>query len=571
MKKIIYLFAFLSCFAVISCDESLTEVPKDFASPENSFTNKANFESALANIYLTFRTQMYVGDGDSYTSFDMMGVDVDFGDYKLNNTTYNETFRWNTFNPDNGFPAKWWARFYDWIFQANTVIGRAEEPAAKWASDAEKNAIVGEAKFLRAFAYHFLANMWGGVPLVLTETKGPKFDYVRATQDEVYQQCKSDLEFAVQWMPTVNLLKGGRAPREAAYHLLSEVKICLKDYQGAVDAASSVIGGANHNLMTARFGAWKNFTFTGYSYRGPYIPWGDVYFDLFQDGNFNWKEGNRECIWNIQQDLKILGGGNDVNTAGGLFGMERWWGPNYWSIKDTKGVINFLKDTLQGRPVGYIIASGYADTIIWRYKGDWNNDIRNSQFNVQRTWYWTNPANQFYGQVITPAAMATPTASTVLLSAQFKKVVTAVHYHQFQDATSKQWHDNGRTYKDWYIMRLAETYLLRAEAYLLKGDKQKAADDINMIRNRAKATPVLAGDVTLDLILDERARELYQEEFRVSTLMRMGKLTEYLMKYNGAIKKNGYSIPDYLNKMPIPRSEIEANKDAVLEQNPGYN
>ena len=87
MKKIIYLFAFLSCFAVISCDESLTEVPKDFSSPENSFTNKANFESALANIYLTFRTQMYVGDGDSYTSFDMMGVDVDFGDNKLNNTT----------------------------------------------------------------------------------------------------------------------------------------------------------------------------------------------------------------------------------------------------------------------------------------------------------------------------------------------------------------------------------------------------------------------------------------------------------------------------------------------------
>ncbi len=413
--------------------------------------------------------------------------------------------------------------------------------------------------------------MWGGVPLVLTETKGPKFDYVRATQDEVYQQCKSDLEFAVQWMPTVNLLKGGRAPREAAYHLLSEIKICLKDYQGAVDAASSVIGGANHNLMTARFGAWKNFTFTGYSYRGPYIPWGDVYFDLFQDGNFNWKEGNRECIWNIQQDLKILGGGNDVNTAGGLFGMERWWGPNYWSIKDTKGVINFLKDTLQGRPVGTIIVSGYADTIIWRYKGDWNNDIRNSQFNVQRTWYWTNPANQYYGQVITPAAIATPTASTVLLSPQFKKVVTAVHYHQFQDATSKQWHDNGRTYKDWYIMRLAETYLLRAEAYLLKGDKQKAADDINMIRNRAKATPVLAGEVTIDLILDERARELYQEEFRVNTLMRMGKLTEYLMKYNGAIKKNGYSIPDHLNKMPIPRSEIEANKDAVLEQNPGYN
>ena len=570
MKKILYLILLLLAFAGNSCKENLTEIPKDFASPENSFVTKENFEAALANIYLTIRTQMYVGDGDSQTSFDMLGIDCDFSDYKISNTVYNEIFNWNTFNADAGFASKWWARYYDWIFQANTIIGRADQPTAKWASDAEKNAIVGEAKFIRAFAYHFLANMWGGVPLVLEETKGAKFDYVRATQDEVYKQCKSDLEFAVQYMPLVNQLKGGRAPREAAYHLLTEIRICLKDYQGAIDAASSVIGGTNCSLMTARFGAWKSFTFNGFTYSVPYRPWGDVYFDLFQDGNFNWLEGNKECIWNIQQDLKILGGGNDVNSAGGLFGMERWWGPAMWNIKDINGAPNFLKDTLQGRPVGYIIASGYADSLIWKYKGDFNRDIRNSEYNVQRVFYWTNPASKFYGKPITAANIATPTTVNVITSPQFKKVVSAVHYHQFQDATSKQWHDNGRTYKDWYIMRLAETYLLRAEAYMLKGDLQKAADDINAIRNRAKATPVTAGDVNIDLILDERARELYTEEFRFSTLTRLGKLTEYLMKYNAAVRTKGYVLPATLNKMPIPRSEIEANKGAVLEQNPGY-
>ena len=570
MKKIIYIFLFLFGLSFFSCDESLTEIPKDFASPENSFTNKAGFEAALANIYLTIRTHTYIGDGDIWSSYDLLGPDIDLGDLKVNNTTYDDGFYWNTLNFDSGFARKWWIRFYDWIFQANTIIGRAEEPTAKWASEAEKNAIVGEAKFLRAFAYHFLANMYGGVPLVLEETKGPKFDFTRATQDEVYQLCKTDLEFAIQWVPAVDKLKGGRASKEAASHLLTEIKICQKDYQGAIDAATTVISSTNMSLMTSRFGTWKTFTFNGYDYKGPYMPWGDVYFDLFQDGNFNWKEGNKECIWNIQQDLKILGGGNDVNAAGGLFGMERWWGPLSWNIKDIKGVSNFLKDTVWGRPVGKIIASGYADSIIWKYKGDWTRDIRNSEYNIQRTWYWTNPASSFYGQPITAANMGTPTTSSTSLSPHFKKFVSAVHYHQFQDATSKQWHDNGRTYKDWYIMRLAETYLLRAEAYLLKNDKQKAADDINMIRNRAKATPVTAGDVTLDLILDERARELYGEEFRINTLMRMGKLTEYLMKYNGAIKVKGYTIPDYKNKMPIPRSEIEANKGAVLEQNPGY-
>jgi starch-binding outer membrane protein, SusD/RagB family len=570
MKKIFYVMIFLTGFAVFSCNESLTEIPKDFASPENSFTDKAGFDAALANIYLNIRTQMYVGNGDSWNSFDMLGPDVDLGDLKVNNTTYDEGMFWNTLNFDSGYASKWWSRFYNWIFQANTIIGRAEEPTAVWASEAEKNAIVGEAKFLRAFAYHFLANMYGGVPLVLEETKGAKFDYTRATQDEVYLQCKLDLEFAVQNMPPVNAVKGGKSSKEAANHLLSEIKICLKDYQGAIDAATAVIGSPNMSLMTSRFGAWKNFTFNGYDYKGPYMSWGDVYFDLFQDGNFNWKEGNKESIWNIQQDLKILGGGNDVNTSGGLFGMERWWGPIHWNIKDTKGVTNFLKDTLQGRPVGKIIVSGYADTIIWKYKGDWSNDIRNSEYNIQRTYYWVNPASTFYGMPITAANMGTPTTSTTSISPQFKKFVSAVHYHQFQDATSKQWHDNGRTYKDWYLMRLAETYLLRAEAYLLKGDKQKAADDINVIRNRAKATPVTSGDVSIDLILDERARELYGEEFRVNTLMRMGKLVEYLNKYNGTIKSKGQNIADYKNKLPIPRSEIEANKGAELEQNPGY-
>ena len=149
---------------------------------------------------------------------------------------------------------------YTGMFQWQTpLLTGLMGPRLKWTSENEKNAIVAEAKFLRAFAYKFLANMWGGVPLVLNETKTPTFDYVRATQDEVYKQCKADLEFAVQYMPTIDQLKGGRAPREAAYHLLSEINICLKDYTGAIAAATAVITNGRNSLMTARFGVAKNF------------------------------------------------------------------------------------------------------------------------------------------------------------------------------------------------------------------------------------------------------------------------------------------------------------------------
>lgn len=68
--------------------------------------------------------------------------------------------------------------------------------------------------------------------------------------------------------------------------------------------------------------------------------------------------------------------------------------------------------------------------------------------------------------------------------------------------------------EDTYFMRLAETYLDRAEAYIQLGDLQKAADDINTVRARAKAKPIAAQDVTIDYLLDERIRELYTEELR---------------------------------------------------------
>ncbi|WP_345673078.1 RagB/SusD family nutrient uptake outer membrane protein, partial [Streptomyces phyllanthi] len=125
----------------------------------------------------------------------------------------------------------------------------------------------------------------------------------------------------------------------------------------------------------------------------------------------------------------------------------------------------------------------------------------------------------------------------------------------------------GALYRDQYLLRLPETYLLRAEAYLGKGDQVDAAADINVVRNRSKATPVAPGKVTIDYILDERARELVYEEPRRVTLHRVGKLVERVRKYNTLNKDE---IKDYHGLWPIPFSEIEANKDVQMVQNPGY-
>lgn len=554
--------------SMTSCYDLLTEVPKDFLTPENSYTDRKGFEAALANIYLSIRNDFYA-NSDQWQNFDLMGVDVDLNNPRTSNDVYTEYFYWNTLNADNGIAKKWWQRLYGYIYSCNVIIDRAESSLVKWNTEEEKNAIVGEAKFLRAFAYRFLGNMWGKAPIVLEETTSPQFNYQSATQEEIYKQCKEDLLFAVQWMPEIDNQKGGRASNVAARHLLSEILICLKDYNGAVEQATAVINNPSMSLMTERFGKLKDFTFEGYDYQGEKEPWGDVYWDLFRENNFNRIDGNKECIWNVQFDVELQGGGN-TGVSGGNFGLERWFGAAWWSQKDLDGTPNWLKDILGGRPVGAVSPTKYAAEQIWQYKDSWNKDIRNSKYNMKREYYWTNPNGRFYGQLMTEETLGDKATSFQVTDPTYMKIITAQHHGQFKDATSGETHDNGRIYKDWYIMRLAETYLLRAEANLLAGKADAAAADINAVRNRANATPVTASDVNIDLILDERARELYLEDFRLNTLMRMNKLVEYLMKYNPKVIQAGYKLDDHLNKLPVPNSEIEANKEGGLVQNDGY-
>lgn len=570
MKTIKYLFiGLLLTGSLTSCYDLLTEDPKDFLTPDNSYVDKAGFESALADIYRNIRNNFYA-ENDAISNYDLLsGLDIDLymKHWDLGGP-YFEYYYWNQMNGDNDMSKTWWSRFYSYIYSCNVIIDRADAEVAHWKSEEEKNAVLGEAKFLRAFAYRFLANMWGTAPLILKETTEPQFNYTNSTQDQLYKQCKEDLEFAIQYMPDVDDQKGGRASKVAAQHLLSEILIGLKDYDGAVKQASDAINNPAMHLMTERFGKLKDFTFEGYDYQGEKEPWGDVWWDLFREGNFNRTEGNTECIWNVQFDVDLEGGGN-VGQWGGNFTLERWFSPTWWNRKDLDGNANWLKAVLNGRPSAAAFASDYMGKQIWEYKDDWERDMRNSSYNIKRVHYWTNPESRFYGQPMTAETMATPSQMD-WQAPMLMKFVSDVPHGQFQDPTSKEWHDNGRIYKDWYIMRLAETYLLRAEAYMNKGDLASAAKDINAVRERAHATPVTAGDVNIDLILDERARELCMEDFRINTLMRTNKLSEYLMKYNPQVVRSAYKLDDHLNKLPIPNSEIEANKEGGLIQNEGY-
>ena len=120
---------------------------------------------------------------------------------------------------------------------------------------------------------------------------------------------------------------------------------------------------------------------------------------------------------------------------------------------------------------------------------------------------------------------------------------------------------------EWYAIRLAETYLIRAEAYLKNDNKDEAAADINVVRNRANAKPVEAADVDIDYLLDERARELYAEEFRTLTLCRMGLLYDRVKRFG--YEASAKTVRERNNLGPIPQSVIDANSQAEFPNNPG--
>ncbi len=534
----------LAIFVVTSCKESeLTEVPLDKLSPENAFNTAGAFDAAIAGLHKVARDEISGSDNPYYYMLTVGTDEGRLGGYTASASIYD----YDQLNSQHVIPAYFWNVMYTgYLPKANLIIKKAEENASVFTTEAQKNAVIGEARFFRAYAHYCLVNLFGDVPLVTEFYTSPKYDFVRTPKSEVLNSVKEDLEFAAQWLPTKNsVAAAGRISQGAANHLLTAVYLEIGDNDAAIASATKVINGG-YALMMQRFGNYASEP-------------SDVFRDLFRFRNVN-LAANTETIWALQYENTTTGGGSDYGARGNH--MLRCWGANYFSIPEpnpTPGESNpnpmIVIDTI-GRGVGWCATNNFVRYDIWNDK----NDIRNSKYNILRIYTGNNPeSTKWYGKVLSfSASHAVPIDTITQLIPQWRKV----------EGVYEAGLTTGRTYTDLYKMRLSETYLLRAEAYMNKGDLQKAADDINVVRNRAHATPVAPADVTMDYILDERARELFLEEERRITLNRVGKLYERTVKYNPQI---GPTMKQENVLFPIPLDAIQLNSGAVIPQNPGYN
>ena len=570
MKKIkSYLILLVLFTGSFSCKKTfLDETPQDFLSATNAFKTSADFTASVNNLYRLVRAEFYTNNDNSPMEY---AYRTDMAFYVPAAFPANLV---GEFSTTSSIVSGHWTALYKIVAEANTVIARI--PASQM-SDADKKLFEARGKFFRAFAYRSLAYIWGGVPLETNEVTAPKVDYTRATRKEVYAQCISDLVFAAANLPSITAIpatKDGEISSQAANHLLAEVYIADGQFTNAVTAATAVISTPGMALMTSRFGSRRTET-----------P-GDVYWDLFRKGNQNRKGGtnNTEAIWVIQLETDIPGGAAISTTgfaSGDGFSLERVHAP---LIRDVtvNGVSPFrwpTSDYTGGRGVGFFAPSKYFQDSV--YAADPVNDIRNANHNFVRRFLCNNPASPLFNTILDFHNMPANTKGTsgATLSSG---VPSRAFYPYSTKCTEPGGHPAnllsgayplglkngaGFTYQDQYLFRLAETYLLRAEAQLGASQPGLAAADINVVRARSNAAPVVAGNVNIDYILDERIRELGVEEKRMFTLMRLGKW------YDRVVKCNPFYASAALTKYnlwPIPQSEIERNRGAVLAQNPGY-
>lgn len=531
----------ITCFLLsvpcLSCSDFLDEHLKGELAPDNTFTSTYGFEVGSAGLYAIARSEYNTwGEKGAFMHngacpYEALQIATDIATMGTKDGSI-QPFGYLTMTSNTGFVESFWKWAYSLIGAANEIL-EYSEINKNWDTPNDKNLFQAEARFFRAYAYRTLVYLYGDVPYVETVEDKFRIDFSRTPKNEVLNHMINDLKFAVTNLPSnPDEVKVGKLTSWAAEHLLSEVYLMAGDYANAESCASNVIGCQKFSLMKERFGNKSN-------------EGGDVFSDLFVENNQNRTSGNKESIWVMQFEYNQTGGGTNSDDW-----TPRAWEPKYFEIP---GFV--LADSLGGRGLSQLVPMKWW---IGEDAGFFEaSDIRNSEYNIKRHWYYNNKdVAETYGKY------CPITDETWFTTFRLYPALTKFFYGKSENLQLTG------SYRDRMKFRLAETYLYLCEARLMQGNLSGARDAINYVRRRAHASELTDdSQMTLDFLLDERIRELVGEESRRFTLCRTGKLIERTRKYN---EESGEAIRDYHVYWPIPQSMIDSNTGAEFPQNDGY-
>lgn len=543
MKKLIYTVGTVCLLA--ACDNVLVEDPVSLVTADGYLATGKGIEDGLRASYTTLRSFYGQEDGFFLT---VTGTDIftnGFGGIANNPhiNNYSPNFLGTSATVTNI-----WNALYKGVNQCNTVIGRVGTAADL--SDQRRKEIEGEARFLRALYYFHIVQQWGGVHFSLEETIGVETEANRTPEETFYREgIIPDLEYAVENLPAA-ASEYGRAYKAAAEALLARVHLTTGNWAEAERLSSKVI--------------------TAYAF-GLVRP----YANLWDISN----ERNQEFIWTVQftEDPLLNGSGNS--------------GHLYFIFDYTFNPV-IVRDIENGRPFQRFLPTNHLLNLY-----DRDADAR-WEGSFKTTWF-ANKQGVINGMQVSPGDTAIHIVMHPVSDARKRAVpywlidykdnwIGGITAFQEIGTNSRRNYPSLRKFldplrpsinetagrRDFPVIRLAEMYLIAAEAAWRQDKADEAAAYLNVLRQRA-AIPgrendmkVLATDIDIDFILDERARELVGEKFRWYDLKRTGKLLERVRKYNLDAAPN---IREFHVVRPIPQTQIDrVSNPGDFRQNEGY-
>ena len=537
--KIIIILLTASVFNT-SCDSYLEEENKSSITIESASADSETFNQLVASVYERARETTTRYTSDLYYVLEDRGTDIVTRSSTIQGTDeINDYVNLNSFNWAIGV---YWSNQYSIIAAANTAIDNADN--IEGVSDSDKAIGIGESKFFRAWSYFNLVENYGGVPLVLNQVTTGEINYTRDTEENVYIQIVQDLQDALAAVPS-NPSEYGRVSKDAVNHLLSKVLLTRgyksfgssTDFTDAAALAETVI--ANHNLVPS-FASLVSIN----NQRNSEV----IFSYLFGDNSVNRGWGNSRHMMYKFRFYDYPGLERTVQTLGAMPT------PFYFSLfedDDQRADATFSREILA--TVDYV---GYVGGVPVNVPAG------------ERAIYFPKTAWTQAEMDAVPYAVINP-------GTYFQNDgVTNVHFPQFTKFddpgvpfTEPDQSSQGE--RDMVMMRSGEAYLIAAEAYLELNNTTDAAARLTTLRSRAGlTTAVVPGDVDLDFILDERARELTGEVNRWMDLKRTGKLIERTLAHNPHAALNNALKEKHLLR-PIPQSEIDASANSIT-QNPNY-
>lgn len=528
MKRIVLLL--MICFAATtSCSNFLEENNPTNFSIEYIYSSPEGLKLAVNALYSKDRLLMDEGTENPTWGMFIRGTDLAVSNGGTGNLP--GMYDPNYLKPSASQVAFYWKRMYTLIGSCNEVIYAGENME----QTDEVRRSVAEAKCFRAWSYFRLFRVydriWLNTEPTTPENLNKQREFYPATPDKVFELIYSDLKYAIEALDWVSY-QPGRFNQAAARHILAKAALWIKDWDTALEQVNAIDESKQYSLMEV-------------------------------DKVFDGAELNHSEALLVQEWSTEMGGNLSTTTPTGHYLATLFIGNYRTAIGGTAEYACSYEN--YGFTYGRILPSPYLLSLY-----DKNNDKRYSKWYVFKYKNTTQDNLSIGGYQVKPGEDL-PTYSTLGELNRYLMIGCT----KFADIWTREPYEP-RSCKDIIVCRLADSYIMGAEAALMLGDQAKALYYYNKTWERA-GNSKLTGPLTIKDIIDEHARELALEGDRWSFLKRHGILIDQVSKYCGTIEyapsvaaRTNLPANPHMVRWPIPENEIINMGAETFPQNPGY-